>query len=594
MPRNEQTKSSTLRSRQRITNKTRLRVVHGSIDAETVTIGEDDGRGALHSTQGVEAEDAAEHHLQQVLNAANNSANNQQRSQRPSTGDAATQTASATLQPPQEAHFIPTPDAQGVVGNYDDLYVPNSHEMPYAILMFSDTVEECRTYGLAGRSYTMDEQDAAWLEKWNKQARGEGTSYSTTRRSRNKASEAEEEPQLVITEDWFELCMGMFEKFASEHYPYLHVDSSCPPFSFFQPLFQMPYTPSLFASSLIPDGLPDPSELAQMAKGIYPHWAERKGERKGRSIIPDVNLDEADEGNVYVCFRRREIKPIRKTRRMETTSIDKLTRLSVEFQSALQLATRAIEREEAKKELCDMDQVVWTWRTQLVSITSKFPDLRNPDDDKWLVDKEKVKKLKTPGSLYVLLLYPSTPTISFAISTDHQLPFPKVPPIPVNSMTFLILDRRKFIQEKGIEISSTRSNKTSKEKETKMFWDGRMLQMLQKTCPSSVQVDRQRSGIVLEEEVAAISTVEIHLSHHHPLQPALMSKLLPETLSLLPWIGFPHATQPTAENNDEATSSDEVDVELVKRLEERCKFDTDLVSATKPPVRTVIDDFDHR
>lgn len=59
MPRNEQSKSTSLRSRQRITNKTRLRVVVGSIDAETVTIGEDDGRGVLHSTQGVEAEDAA-------------------------------------------------------------------------------------------------------------------------------------------------------------------------------------------------------------------------------------------------------------------------------------------------------------------------------------------------------------------------------------------------------------------------------------------------------------------------------------------------------------------------------------------------------
>lgn len=59
MPRNEQAKSTSLRSRQRITNKTRLRVVVGSIDAETVTIGEDDGRGVLHSTQGVEAEDAA-------------------------------------------------------------------------------------------------------------------------------------------------------------------------------------------------------------------------------------------------------------------------------------------------------------------------------------------------------------------------------------------------------------------------------------------------------------------------------------------------------------------------------------------------------
>jgi hypothetical protein len=91
---------------------------------------------------------------------------------------------------------------------------------------------------------------------------------------------------------------------------------------------------------------------------------------------------------------------------METTSIDKLTRLSVEFQSALQLANKAIEREEAKKELCDMDQVVWTWRTQLVSITSKFPDLRNPDDDKWLVDKEKVKKIKpTNPSLCVFYCY---------------------------------------------------------------------------------------------------------------------------------------------------------------------------------------------
>jgi enhancer of polycomb-like protein len=161
--------------------------------------------------------------LQQVLNAANNSANNPQRGQRPSTADAATQASAATLQPPQEAHFIPTPDAQGVVANYDDIYSSNSHEMPYAILMFSDTVEECRNYGLAGRSYTMDERDAAWLEKWNKQARGEGTSYSTTRRSRNKANEAEEEPQPVISEDWFELCMGMFEKYASEHFPFLHV-----------------------------------------------------------------------------------------------------------------------------------------------------------------------------------------------------------------------------------------------------------------------------------------------------------------------------------------------------------------------------------
>jgi hypothetical protein len=67
-------------------------------------------------------------------------------------------------------------------------------------------------------------------------------------------------------------------------------DNSIPPFSSFEPLLAQPYTPALFASSLVPDGLPEPSELVRMAKAIHPHWAERKQERRGRSIIPDVNV----------------------------------------------------------------------------------------------------------------------------------------------------------------------------------------------------------------------------------------------------------------------------------------------------------------
>ena len=98
--------------------------------------------------------------------------------------------------------------------------------MPYAILKFSDTVEECQTYGLAGRSYVMDERDAAWLEQWNQLARGEGTSSGSTRRSKLKASENEDEPLPVIEEDWFELCMGLFEKYSLEHYPFLHLVST--------------------------------------------------------------------------------------------------------------------------------------------------------------------------------------------------------------------------------------------------------------------------------------------------------------------------------------------------------------------------------
>ena len=77
---------------------------------------------------------------------------------------------------------------------------------------------------------------------------------------------------------------------------------------------------------------------------------------------------------------------------METTSIDKMTRLSNEFHSALQLANSAIEREEVKRNTFAEDHGIWSLRSRIISITSKFPDLRNPEDDKWLVDKEKVKK----------------------------------------------------------------------------------------------------------------------------------------------------------------------------------------------------------
>jgi hypothetical protein len=78
-----------------------------------------------------------------------------------------------------------------------------------------------------------------------------------------------------------------------------------------------------------------------------------------------------------------------------------------------------------------------------------------------------------------------------------------------------------------------------------------------------------------------------------PFAFGVLSNFPASSIQIQPWIGFPHATQPVAED-DNTASSDEVDVELAKKLEERWKFDTDIVSVTKPPVRTIIDDFDHR
>lgn len=65
-----------------------------------------------------------------------------------------------------------------------------------------------------------------------------------------------------------------------------------------------------------------------------------------------------------------------------------------------------------------------------------------------------------------------------------------------------------------------------------------------------------------------------------------------------PWIGFPHApittpTEPT-ESGDSPMSGEDTE-DLVKKMEERWKFDTDaLPDNTTHEARIIIDDFDYR
>ena len=167
---------------------------------------------------------------------------------------------------------------------------------------------------------------------------------------------------------------------------------SIPSFSFFEAFVASPLPPSTFATFTVPRDIPDPDKLFRLAQSIHPHWHMRRVDRKGRPIIPDINLDESEEGNVYVCFRRREVKAVRKTRRMEITSVEKLTRLNLEFEIALELVDKLVEREEIKREICANDANVWGHRSCMIAVTNKFPNLRTPEDDKYLIDKEKIKR----------------------------------------------------------------------------------------------------------------------------------------------------------------------------------------------------------
>jgi enhancer of polycomb-like protein len=144
---------------------------------------------------------------------------------------------------------------------------------------------------------------------------------------------------------------------------------------------------------------------------VYPHWRERRLEAGGKRIIPAVNvcsfpshylpfsntplfqLDETDTRNEsYICFRRREIKAVRKTRASHVTFSDKLIRLQNELATAFEIANEVIARETLKKEAAQLQQGVWNQRILFSDLKRKFPTLSTKEDEELLVDKERVPK----------------------------------------------------------------------------------------------------------------------------------------------------------------------------------------------------------
>ncbi|RDB21980.1 Enhancer of polycomb-like protein 1 [Hypsizygus marmoreus] len=405
MPRNHLTGASTLRNRIRVNNKTRLKVVEGNLDFDTLVIpDEDEEKHRLTNlVAGVDAEDANEHHLQAVLSASQRSHG----SNRPTRGAA----GKADKEEPPAA-FIPTPDSTGIVDNYEDLYPPNRWKDPSTYVCTSATVEEAVANALAGGfTYYMDERDKDWLDKNNEEARGEGTSAqgavsatSNTRTSARSAKAKGKEPEvsqpLVISEDEFELVMGVLEKVTHEKTEYLHhgleTGMAFPAFAEYHDTFASPLSFSVFASYTVPPWIPAPAQLLRIARAIYPYWKERRIERGGHRIIPVLNGDESDTLNEsYICFRRREIKAVRKTRASQASSSDKLIRLQSELACPLELAKAVLLRENQKRETAQQVQQLWQKRMAFADLKRKFPAFGDKGDEELLVDKEKPKKIET-------------------------------------------------------------------------------------------------------------------------------------------------------------------------------------------------------
>ncbi|KAJ7186830.1 hypothetical protein C8R46DRAFT_1024816 [Mycena filopes] len=354
-----------------------LQIVKGDLGPDSEYLDEDpDENQFVLAVADVDANEGNEHHLQAAL---------------------------AT-----KALFIPTPGTVGVVASYEQLYPQGKWTDPVTYVCTSSTVDEAISTALADDcTYYMDERDKEWLDKNNQQARGEGTSAQGARTTRHgKDKEPEIGVPVSISEDEFELVMGLLEKISGQQ---VLADDNLD-FSSYQQFFTKPLPANIFASYTTPSWIPPSAMLVRIARTIYPHWKQRRTLLDGRRIRPLLNFDESDILNEsYICFRRRDNKPVRKTRAAQlANNADKLTNLHKNLTQVLDMAGALLTRESVKQAAAVQSQKVWRVRQPLADMLRQFPGMLTKADEERLF--EKPRKHKAPrASLKIKVTAPSQP-----------------------------------------------------------------------------------------------------------------------------------------------------------------------------------------
>ena len=150
---------------------------------------------------------------------------------------------------------------------------------------------------IGGFTYYMDDLDFEWLQSHNTSLSGGSTHLEQC-----------QSPTLEISDDTFELVMGLFEminhfseQFHKDVCAEFFVGSSriddlpkitheIPKFSQFEEILSSPLNPTIFISGKAPSWLPSAELLSQLACPIYKHWQQRKEDRQGRRLIPVVEV----------------------------------------------------------------------------------------------------------------------------------------------------------------------------------------------------------------------------------------------------------------------------------------------------------------
>ncbi|KUJ20211.1 putative enhancer of polycomb-like protein 1 [Mollisia scopiformis] len=252
----------------------------------------------------------------------------------------------------KDAEEIPAPPAEETPGlDYDALY-PLVFHKPATYIRFSQTVEET-----TGCQYNMTSEDDTFLKAYNHK-KSAGTRCS---------------------EDDFEKIMEVFEDTAADQVPYASLDGTVISFDGMKMSIKQQIH----------------EKAHPFAKDIYEHWRICRQNAGNHPLQPSLKVEkniEKDDGDPYVCFRRRDARQTRKTRARDTQSVEKLKRLRKELDEGRQLIDMAFQRELTKRELLKCDKSVFEQRAKVKETKVKL-GIKTDDED--LINQRPQKRKMT-------------------------------------------------------------------------------------------------------------------------------------------------------------------------------------------------------
>lgn len=221
----------------------------------------------------------------------------------------------------------------------------------------------------------MDEDDEAFLTKMNASVEEDVARGKAGARAGKQC-----------TEDQFEAIMNAYEETSQSRQPFASVDNT--------PV--LPFEEMVGAFDDFEND--DLDEVARaFAEEIYAYWKDRKVERGSKVLMPKLktlNMDQpskdADDSDPYVCFRRREVKQMRRTRGRDSQVVERLKKLRRELEDGRQLLHWVKTREEFRKDDMKVSRQLFDQRAAVRDLkhTLKITE----DDDDLLVNQPKPKR----------------------------------------------------------------------------------------------------------------------------------------------------------------------------------------------------------